>query len=122
MRVYWIVSAAAAAGLSSVWFNESLASLAQGSKTGGTDAPSAPSNPAGLTVDGRLGVGSSGLLTNGSLANAYPFELSSPARVTFDLQSTDIDTYLYLFDADGNLVDENDDRSEDDLMPCSKSA
>ncbi len=110
MRVYWIVSAAAAAGLSSVWFNESLASLAQGSKTGSSDAPST-----GLAVNGRLSVGDSGLLTNGSLANAYPFELTSATRVTFDLQSSDVDTYLYLFDAEGNLVDENDDRSEDDF-------
>lgn len=118
MRFYWVVGVAAAVGLGSVWLSDSAllstTLLAQGSKSGGGAEPGTPSQPA-LTVNGSLSVANSGLLNNGSLANAYPFEVSGSGSVTLDLQSPDFDTYLYIFDTAGNLVEENDDRSESDF-------
>lgn len=59
-------------------------------------------------------------------AHNYRFEVADAGRVRIDLKSSDADSYLYLLDADGNRITDNDDgggsldaRIERDLAPGS---
>ena len=76
-------------------------------KTGG----SADTRP-DVTRSGRLQLNDSTLISNGSLATSYQLSLSQQSRVTLELKSDDFDAYLRLLDAEGNLIAENDDRSD----------
>jgi len=64
----------------------------------------------GSSLDGSLVVtdGPSRLMI-GSYADNYSFTGSAGDLVLIDLTSNEFDTYLYLYDPDGNLVAENDD-------------
>ena len=47
--------------------------------------------------------------SDGTPLDRYDFSLTSSQTVTFNLQSAEFDTFLYLFDADGALMAYNDD-------------
>lgn len=61
---------------------------------------------------GRLRLDGSTLIANGSLASSYEISLSQQGRVTVELKSDEFDAYLRLLDSEGNLIAENDDRSD----------
>lgn len=84
---------------------ENGALLAQ--KTGGDD-----NTQPDVTRLGKLGLNNSTLISNGSLARSYQLSLSRGGRVTLELDSDDFDAYLRLLDDQGNLIAENDDRSD----------
>ena len=42
-------------------------------------------------------------------AHTYRFEIAATGRIRIDLMSSDADSYLYLLDAEGNRITENDD-------------
>ena len=42
-------------------------------------------------------------------AHTYQFEIDATGRIRVDLNSSDADSYLYLLDADGTRISENDD-------------
>lgn len=65
-----------------------------------------------LREEGNLGYGSSILPSDGSLFNLHTFEGMAGKSVTISAVSADFDTYVALLDADGNLIGENDDTSE----------
>lgn len=64
----------------------------------------------GATVAGTLAT-SDCVASNGKRLDRYDFTVSSSRSVTIDLESSDFDTYLYLFDGTGVLLAENDDSS-----------
>ena len=76
-------------------------------KTGG-DSDSRPD----ALRSGQLQLNGSTLIANGSLASSYQMSLSQQGRVTVELKSDEFDAYLRLLDANGNLIAENDDRSD----------
>ena len=64
------------------------------------------------SLSGRLRLDGSTLIANGSLASSYEISLAQQGRVTLELKSDEFDTYLRLLDSEGNLIAENDDRSD----------
>ena len=46
---------------------------------------------------------------NNSDAHTYRFEIAATGRIRIDLMSSEADSYLYLLDAEGNRITENDD-------------
>lgn len=65
----------------------------------------------GSTVNGTLGTGDC-VTPDAAWMDRHQFSLASPRRVTIDLTSTAFDTYLYLFNADGTVIAENDDTGD----------
>ena len=68
--------------------------------------------PTGSPVVGQLSSNCSSAVHSGKYARYYSFGLASPSEVTFTLESSDIDTYLYLLsgsETDGTVLHENDD-------------
>ena len=68
--------------------------------------------PTGSPVVGQLSSDCSSAVHSGKYARYYSFGLASPSEVTFTLESSDIDTYLYLLsgsETDGTVLHENDD-------------
>lgn len=43
--------------------------------------------------------------------DAYTFQAEQGQNIAIDMHSDDLDTFLYLLDADGNVIDENDDHN-----------
>jgi S1-C subfamily serine protease len=74
------------------------------------DSPSTPGSGGGylLQETGRLDSNDPRLDDN-SLYEAYEFSGRANQTVTIRLNSNEFDTYLAVFDADGNLLGENDD-------------
>jgi S1-C subfamily serine protease len=91
--------------------NLNLAQRQEEERDAGKAGDSSESNP-DRTERGRLDVDDSGLVTNGSLMNAYQIEVTRRQLVTVDLDSEAFDTYLRLLDERGEVVAENDDRSD----------
>jgi serine protease Do len=54
------------------------------------------------------------LPSDGSLYKEYDFQGRAGQAVTIELASPDFDTYIALLDANGQLISENDDASEND--------
>lgn len=72
--------------------------------------PDTPAEPlAEGAVDDRLAQGPVSAAQDGTQVGYYRFTLSQPTAVTLRASSPTLDPYLKLFDAQGNLVGENDD-------------
>ena len=64
----------------------------------------------GLSAEGRWSTEDcDSAFHNDSDAHNYQFAVAETGRVRIDLSSTDADAYLYLLDADGNRITDNDD-------------
>ncbi|NER81837.1 MAG: tetratricopeptide repeat protein, partial [Leptolyngbya sp. SIO1D8] len=61
-----------------------------------------------LQVEGRLETGDA-TLDDKSFYDTYTFEAEAGQTVIITLESAEFDTYLFLFDPDGNKIAENDD-------------
>jgi len=73
------------------------------------DSCAVPAETAGLgTTSGALSSADC-LLSVGSYADFYVFVLSNDATLQIDLSSGDFDAFLTLHDADGNIIDSDDD-------------
>ncbi len=64
-----------------------------------------------LNEQGALRQGDPMLPEDGSLYHEYEFEGRAGQSVTINLESSEFDTYLFLFDNEGTLIDANDDIS-----------
>ncbi|WP_159783889.1 trypsin-like peptidase domain-containing protein [Sodalinema gerasimenkoae] len=64
-----------------------------------------------LNEQGVLRTGDPMLPQDGSLYHEHQFEGRAGQLVTINLESSEFDTYLFLFDNEGNLIDANDDIS-----------
>lgn len=75
----------------------------------GPDAESAAATGMveGSPHDGEISASSA--VYRGALVEVYEFELPSPADVTVELSSTEIDTYLYVVLPDGTVIENDDD-------------
>ncbi|USR90058.1 DVUA0089 family protein [Phormidium yuhuli AB48] len=62
-----------------------------------------------LDEQGVLRTGDPMLPDDGSLYHEYQFEGRAGQLVTINLESSEFDTYLFLFDNQDNLIDQNDD-------------
>ena len=67
-----------------------------------------------LRQEGILGSDAAVLPSDGSLYKEYDFQGRAGQAVKIELASPDFDTYIALLDANGQLIDENDDASEND--------
>lgn len=74
-----------------------------------------------LQEEGVLGPNSAVLQQDGSLYNEHQFEGTTGQRVVISMESDEFDTYLVLFDPDGQLVSENDDVCTSDSPTCLNS-
>lgn len=63
----------------------------------------------GSTVNGSLTTSDCVLPVDDSYVDYYRVEVSSGRTVTITMRSNDIDSYLILFDEDGDVVDFDDD-------------
>ena len=72
----------------------------------------------GQTINGALSSGSC-LLNDGTYIDFYSFDGTAGQAVSVSLGSSAFDTYLYLIDPDGNVLEENDDSggSTDSRIP-----
>lgn len=61
------------------------------------------------TIDGDLTTSDCRFPDDGTLVDYYEFSIGSTRTVTIDMVSDDLDSYLYLLDEDGRVIDENDD-------------
>lgn len=66
-----------------------------------------------LQVQGALEQGDNVLDEDKSLYDVHDFEGRAGQSVTISVESTDFDTYVLIADADGKVLEENDDLSED---------
>jgi len=62
-----------------------------------------------LDETGVLRTGDPSLPEDGSLFHQYGFSGEAGQSITIRLESSEFDTYLLLFDNEGNLIDQNDD-------------
>jgi serine protease Do len=62
-----------------------------------------------LNESGVLRTGDPSLPDDGSLFHQYEFSGRAGQSITIRLESSEFDTYLILFDDDGNLIEQNDD-------------
>ncbi len=97
----------------SLEIQKNFSSKAAGAKSG--NAPTGPCDSAipiilGQPVSGTLSA-SSCLLNDGSYIDYYSFSGTAGQAISVSLTSSAFDTYLYLLDADGNVIEENDDTS-----------
>ena len=60
------------------------------------------------SVDGMLTTGDC-RLTNGTLIDFYDFQGTAGQAISVSMTSTTFDTYLYLLDSTGTIIDQNDD-------------
>lgn len=67
-----------------------------------------------LRQEGILGSDAAVLPSDGSLYKEYDFQGRAGQAVKIELASPDFDTYIALLDANGQLIGENDDASEND--------
>ena len=65
----------------------------------------------GLTLNDQIQAGSATAL--GKLGKTYSVELKAGATYTIDLESPDVDSYLYLFDGKSKLLAQDDDTGGD---------
>ena len=64
----------------------------------------------GQTVSGTLDLGDGGSRNrSGSRADCYTFSGEAGSRLTFAMDSLDFDTFLFLMDAESEVIDSNDD-------------
>jgi hypothetical protein len=63
----------------------------------------------GETVNGQLSGSDCVLAEDGTLVDYYTFRVSSSRSVTITMRSNDVDSFLFLIDEDGDLVDYDDD-------------
>jgi len=68
-----------------------------------------------LQQEGTLEDGDAILPNDGSLYDSYSFEGRAGQAISIILTSEDFDTYLILLGPDKNVVDQNDDFTENDL-------
>jgi len=61
------------------------------------------------THEGRLEEGDEVLTRDSCLGDAYTFEARDGEQITLEMSSSDVDSYLALYDADGHELAVNDD-------------
>jgi hypothetical protein len=66
----------------------------------------------GSVITGTLEPGDSQLPADGSYYDAYTFEGQAGQRIQITMSSDELDSYLILFDADGNSLIQNDDSGD----------
>lgn len=64
-----------------------------------------------IREEGELKSGDSVVASDGSLYDDYRFEGQAGQTITITLESEDFDTYLVLIGADGQVIEENDNRN-----------
>jgi hypothetical protein len=104
---YYLYASALSAGLTGA-YSLSVVSGGGGGGTIGTNCPVVGSLVRPQTVSGSLST-TDCRLGDGSYADRYQLTISASATVTLTLSSTAFDAYLYLTDASGNVVAEDDD-------------
>ena len=83
------------------------------SAAGGGDNECDPSPAAiGQIINGSL-TSDDCLLDDETLADFYSFSGTIGQAVSFSMSSTDFDTFLFLLDGNGNLIESNDDSTDD---------
>lgn len=100
-----------------IWISGLTASLLLlGANVGAiAQTPAAPQAEFLLQKEGVLEEGDRVLSADNSLYDEYEFEATEGQAITITLQSEEFDTYLALLDPAGNVIQENDDISEENL-------